>query len=348
MNDFRLDPADDPPSFLGVLLDVDVVSWQQLLCTEDSSRIADALGAVVEQVLVFINCFLLLHDENRVSIVVFNRNGFRVAFPVCKDPADVAHDVDAVEAENDLFSGIAGTSALDLTPNSIRDSLVSAVQDAIAEQGRALNVTTPCRTSPSLATALCMANRRKNLRSIKVAMEPMPSNPENPDKQEPAKESESKDQARVLALIASPDAPEQYVPMMNCAFAAQQMKVRVDACVLRRDADSTYFQQTAYLTEGVYLRPEKFDADHPEGLLQYLLTSFLPDALSRETLAMPKQQEIDFSASCFATRKRVQEGYTCSVCLSTFEPAVGKGAISCPICHARFASAGAASVRQRR
>jgi transcription initiation factor TFIIH subunit 3 len=47
--------------------------------------------------------------------------------------------------------------------------------------------------------------------------------------------------------------------------AVQKSEVAIDACLLGR-ADSTFLQQAAHLTGGVYLKPK-----HRGALLQYLL-----------------------------------------------------------------------------
>lgn len=343
MADLRLRPADDPPSLLALVLDVDVNSWLLPHPAKsapsggdaDPPAAAAALQDVISQLIVFLNTFLLLHDANRVVALVYSRAGSAVAYPRLAEPAAA----DAA-AEDDLFDAGSGAAMdRDTVLRDLRTGLVAAAADAMAAQALPRNARRPSRVSPSLATALCMINRR---RTLKLSRPGLPEDAKQAaagsgaSLQVSAKRAALGGQARILHVSRSRDVPEQYVPVMNSIFAAQRMGVPIDTCLLLREGDSTYFQQAAYLTKGVYLRPPGYDPADQGSLLQTLMTVFLPDALSRDFLSMPRQDEVDFRASCFATRKTVQDGYTCSVCLATFDLSVGKGAFSCPTCQARF------------
>lgn len=343
MADLRLRPADDPPSLLALVLDVDVDSWLAAPSDPSAARGADddpasaaaALQGTISQLLVFLNTFLLLHDANRVVALVYSRAGSAVAYPPLADAA--AADG---AAEDDLFDACSGAAKdRDSVLRDLRAGLVKAAAEAMAAQTLPHNAHRPSRVSPSLATALCIVNRR---RTLKLSRPGLPEEAKQATMgsgaslQVSAKRAALGGQARILVVSRSRDVPEQYVPVMNSIFAAQRMGVPIDTCLLLREGNSTYFQQAAYLTKGVYLRPPEYDPGDHGSLLQTLMTVFLPDSLSRDFLSMPGQDEVDFRASCFATRRIVQDGYTCSVCLSTFDLSVGKKAYSCPTCQARF------------
>jgi transcription initiation factor TFIIH subunit 3 len=352
MADLRVRPADDPSSLLVVILDADIASW----CPPESPTVEAAVAAlegVVEQLLVFANTFLLLHPENRVSFLIYGRDGSHVAFPPV---APDIHDESAA-AEDDALDGVSGAGA-SLDPDSalraLRDAVAASLRDCVAAQAAPEASVRASRVSPSLATALCLINRRRILKMNRPGLAP-PKDTKNgalaavgvPGAGVSALETAARrtalgGQARILTVLSSPDAPEQYVPVMNCIFAAQRMGVPIDTCLLRHDLNSTFFQQAAHLTCGVYLQPAGFDLANPESLQQHLMTVFLPDTLSREFINMPAQDEVDFRASCFSTRAVISEGYTCSVCLATRDLAVGKNLTSCPTCHARFATVGTA------
>ncbi|KAA8498637.1 RNA polymerase II transcription factor B subunit 4 [Porphyridium purpureum] len=140
--------------------------------------------------------------------------------------------------------------------------------------------------------------------------------------------------ARVLIVSPSDDMASQYVPFMNCMFSAQRMSVPVDCCVLRvKDAeDSKFFQQASYLTSGIYLRVLRFARNNTGCLLQCLMGYFLADGDARQSLRMPRQREVDFRATCFATRETINLGWTCSVCLSSFRDHCA----ACPTCGVKF------------
>ncbi|CAO3571148.1 unnamed protein product [Mortierella alpina] len=118
--------------------------------------------------------------------------------------------------------------------------------------------------------------------------------------------------ARILVLTVSPDSSSDYIPIMNCIFSAQKANIPIDVCKIWGE-DAVFLQQAAHITEGIYMRP-----DDPQGLLQILMFSFLPDMFSRNYLYLPGQDQVDFRAACFCHKKIVDIGYVCSVCLSIF------------------------------
>jgi transcription initiation factor TFIIH subunit 3 len=117
-------------------------------------------------------------------------------------------------------------------------------------------------------------------------------------------------QARVLLVQADPDAPESYNAIMNCIFSAQKAQVPVDCCCV--GANSMFLQQAADVTGGIYLHTQE------PGILQHLLTVFLPSQSCRRYLKQRRQETVDFRAACFCHRKIIEIAYVCSVCLSVF------------------------------
>lgn len=115
-------------------------------------------------------------------------------------------------------------------------------------------------------------------------------------------------------MSVSGDLANQYIPVMNSIFAAQRKRIPID--ILKLAGDTVLLQQASDATGGVYMKPER-----PEGLLQYLMMGFLPDATARRSLVMPSAGGVDFRAACFCHRKVVDIGFVCSVCLSSkFSP----------------------------
>lgn len=120
--------------------------------------------------------------------------------------------------------------------------------------------------------------------------------------------------SRILIVSVSGDLANQYIPVMNSIFAAQRKRIPID--ILKLAGDTVLLQQASDATGGVYMKPER-----PEGLLQYLMMAFLPDATARRSFVMPSAGGVDFRAACFCHRKVVDIGYVCSVCLSSkFSP----------------------------
>ena len=117
--------------------------------------------------------------------------------------------------------------------------------------------------------------------------------------------------SRVLLITASPASATHYIPLMNTIFAAQRLRIPLDVAHLR--GSPSLLQQAADATGGTYI-----SLSHPQGLLQYLLFAYLPDATSRKYLIAPTEREVDFRAACFCHRRVVDIGFVCSVCLSIF------------------------------
>jgi len=124
-------------------------------------------------------------------------------------------------------------------------------------------------------------------------------------------------ETRILCTVAAKDSPSDYVQLMNCAFSAQRLGVVIDAFILS-DVDSTFLQQATHIAGGLYMRPEPSVVEQPSAMVNYLIYSFLPANSMRSVLRLPARREVDFRACCFATRRVISQGYTCSVCLSTF------------------------------
>lgn len=114
-----------------------------------------------------------------------------------------------------------------------------------------------------------------------------------------------------MVLKAAPDVSTQYMPIMNCIFAAQKSNTVIDACVV--DEHSGFLQQAADITGGMYLKVPQTLA-----LLQYLLWVFLPEPTVRDQLILPSSMHIDYRAACFCHRRLVDIGFVCSVCLSIY------------------------------
>ena len=116
--------------------------------------------------------------------------------------------------------------------------------------------------------------------------------------------------SRILIISVSGDLANQYIPVMNSIFAAQRKKIPID--ILKLAGDTVLLQQASDTTGGVYMKP-----DRPQGLLQYLMMAYLPDATARTSLVVPSAGGVDFRAACFCHRKVVDIGFVCSVCLSS-------------------------------
>jgi transcription initiation factor TFIIH subunit 3 len=234
--------------------------------------------AVVEQLLVFVNAFLLFNGGNRLALFALHSDGCHLVYEspelaALPAPGDADSDGDAMAED-----------APPPAPPPAPAAAIAAALKALAARGAGAASASPL--SGALSRALCYVQR--------ATRGPSPLQP------------------RLLCLHGSADAPAQYVAVMNAIFCAQSASVAVDACLLG-DAESPFLQQAASLTGGVYLRPPR-----PAALLQYLLAVFASDGASRAALRLPAPRGVDFRASCFCHKRQVDTGYVCSVCLSIF------------------------------
>lgn len=135
---------------------------------------------------------------------------------------------------------------------------------------------------------------------------------------------------RILIIKAADDNPSQYLSFMNAVFTAQKLNLSIDSCILllnhteNRDSKvlssghSGLLRQAADLTSGIYLQIPR-----NTGLLQYLLSVFLPSVSLRSSLLLPEARSncssgVDFRAACFCHKQLIDIGYVCSICLSVF------------------------------
>jgi len=151
------------------------------------------------------------------------------------------------------------------------------------------------RLAAGLAKALCYINRQKKKNNLN---------------------------ARCLVVKCGMDTlSNQYLALINGAFAAQEMDVSIDAVVLDRDGNNAALQQVCSVSNGIYTQVRE-----PSILLQLLLVYHLADDESRKNLAQVPQSSVDARATCFTSQKPVDIGHVCSVCLSvyaTFTPICG-------------------------
>ena len=147
-----------------------------------------------------------------------------------------------------------------------------------------------------LTLALCFSQRLKRESTV-TGKRPLPS--------------------RIVVFKAADDVPASYINVINAAFSAHRLSIPIDSCVIG-SSQSPYLQQSAYLTQGITLRPD-VQSGHHAHLVQYLLSLFLPDSKTRRNeLLMPPQLSVDLKATCFCHKKGVSQAFLCFVCLSVW------------------------------
>ncbi|KAI3436069.1 hypothetical protein D9Q98_002127 [Chlorella vulgaris] len=284
----------DDSSLLAILLDVSPSAVVHLASTPGLS-----LQTLLEQLLIFVNAFSLLNDGNRLAVFTAGPSGCQLAYcsSSCLPPAAAAEaaaergTAPSAEVLKGLWQAIAGTAAAE-------------------KAGGGTFAGTSCQFSSALSRMLCFINSLQ-CRAAAAAAGAELSGGAGPSggasaavrKQQPM---------RLLCLTAAPDVPSQYIAVMNSIFSAQRSGVLIDACQLGV-GDSSFLQQAAHLTGGIYLKPDK-----PQALLQYLNSVFSLDASTRQYLRLPGNTRVDFRASCFCHKRQIDLGFVCSACLSIF------------------------------
>ncbi|KAF5398046.1 General transcription factor IIH subunit 3 [Paragonimus heterotremus] len=299
-------------SLIVIVLDM-TPAWWGLCGNEDMS-----LPNCIEAVLGFANVHQMFSPFNELAILGVTPETTRFLWPV-----STSRLKSQVEA-----------------PHDGQQYQLGCMNDAVRQQALELiNSSSSCATNVILSGAvlkgLCYYLRR--------CRELQPTR-NNTDEEQlsfiehiECSDATDKISARILVIKAADDNPSQYLSLMNAVFTAQKLHVPIDTCVLplfrpsepsialdgntynKQIRHSSLFHQATDLTGGIYLHiPGR------KGLLQYLLSVFLPSPALRPKLLLPDIRSsdlnpgVDFRAACFCHRRLIDIGYVCSVCLSVF------------------------------
>lgn len=294
-----------PTSLLTIILDTNPYAWALLAPTLP-------LSTAIANLLVFVNAHLSFTHANKVAIIASHTQRAAFLYPVPHSASSNrangnAPNHNGSSGDIGLTEPMNGNGAsADIDANTyrpfrlIRDTLLQSLEFLISS-------TTPEDLSPttSIAGALTLALTYVNKTSTLLS----PSN-SNTNVDPGATAQAPSLTSRILILSVSGDLAHQYIPIMNTIFACQRLNIPID--IAKIAGDTVFLQQASDATKGIYMK-----LDHPEGLLQYLMMAFLPDATSRHSLVSLTQVGVDFRAACFCHRKVVDVGFVCSICLSS-------------------------------
>uniref|UniRef100_A0A7S0RY66 General transcription and DNA repair factor IIH subunit TFB4 n=1 Tax=Chlamydomonas leiostraca TaxID=1034604 RepID=A0A7S0RY66_9CHLO len=265
--------------------------------------------SLLEQVLYFVSAYLMINDHNHLAVYAVQGDASHLLHLSIGD-----HTPQAPQFSNPTRSIATGLTAL-------VDAAGAGPASTLALSG-------------ALSRALCLIHRLRPSAGYAQAAGSRAAGP--------------RCRPRILCLVGSPDVPLQYIPVMNAIFSAQRAEVAVDALVAGAPGfDSTFLQQAAHLTGGLYLRastpagpaaqhggqPGRHHS-HASAALQYLLSCLSADTATRSMLHIHTPLGVDFRASCFCHKQPVDVGYVCSVCLSIFCQPTN----DCAICGTQFTS----------
>jgi transcription initiation factor TFIIH subunit 3 len=297
-----------PPSLLAIVLDTNPHAWAHLASTLP-------LSSAVANLLVFINAHLASGNTNEVAVIASHSHRAEWLYPTPKSRAQTSAHNGTTDGDTEM-NGVPEENSMMENPNKYRPFTI--VENAILSNLDKLLKTT---TEADLAsTPTTLIGGALSMALAHIAKSTLLHSPvdtlasENPlsalADSESAHIQRTPLASRILIISVSGDLANQYIPVMNSIFAAQRKRIPID--ILKLAGDAVLLQQASDATGGVYMKPER-----PQGILQYLMMGFLPDATARRNLVMPSAGGVDFRAACFCHRKVVDIGYVCSVCLSS-------------------------------
>ncbi|PNW85108.1 hypothetical protein CHLRE_03g172050v5 [Chlamydomonas reinhardtii] len=285
--------------------DLLVVLFDLVLLRPDNPS-ADSLDVtpaeILSQLLAFANAYTMLSSHNRLAVFAGQH--------------DFSHLVHLGLGEDASNTEVFPAGALHTRLTDLVTQCAAAAAAGGAGAGAAANAGQGAgpgfALSGALSRALCLVHRLQQ--------------------QQAAAGGRPRGRPRVLALLGCGDTAAQYIPVMNAIFSAQRAQVVLDAVVVAPQ-DSSFMQQAAHLTGGLYFRPHR-----GRGLLGVLLNHFVCDTATRKQLDEAQALGVDFRASCFCHKYVIETGYVCSVCLSIFcQPSR-----SCTTCGTAFGAGGKA------
>ncbi|XP_073256823.1 general transcription factor IIH subunit 3-like [Porites lutea] len=274
-------------NLLVVILDANPVWWGRTACEGSEDLLAGeneqqiSLTHCVDSLMVFCNAHLMMKHNNSLSFILSHTSTSKFVFPREDNLGDMTDAGQADLPKDGKYEGFANVNDAIITELK---TLLSA--DVLTDDHG--SEVPPTLLASALTMALCYIHRAEKECPVGQKLK-----------------------SRLMILKAAPDVSAQYMPIMNCIFAAQKSNTVIDACVL--DEQSGFLQQAADITGGVYLK-----VPQPVALLQYLLWVFLPEPTVREQLVLPTSVHIDYRAACFCHRRLVDIGFVCSVCLSIY------------------------------
>ncbi|KAF2808496.1 transcription factor Tfb4 [Mytilinidion resinicola] len=287
-----------PPSLLTIILDTNPFAWAHLSSTLP-------LSSVVANLLVFINAHLASGNANEVAVIASHNKRTAWLYPT---PVSAHNTNGHISAQNGAASHTQNANKYQPFAE-VETNLLSNLDDLLKTTTPDDLSTTTTQIAGALSTALSYISK-STIRHSPVDPTLLKSHAILIDDGNLTSQRINL-VSRILVFSVSGDLASQYIPVMNAIFAAQRQRIPID--ILKLAGDTVLLQQACDATGGIYMAPES-----PQGLLQYLMMAFLPDATARKSLVLPSAGSVDFRAACFCHRNVVDIGFVCSVCLSIF------------------------------
>lgn len=298
--------AAPPPSLLTIVLDTNPHAWAHLSSTL-------SLSAALANILVFVNAHLASGNANEVAVIASHSHKATFLYPSPNPSNPYCKHGTNGDVE---MNGTADTGNMAENPNKycpfavVENAILQNFANLLNETDESHLAATPTTLiGGAISLALSYISKSAMLHAPIASAHDATSMAHLADAESSHLDRVSLT-SRILIISVSGDLANQYISVMNSIFAAQRQKIPID--ILKLAGDTVLLQQASDATGGVYIKPER-----PEGLLQYLMMAFLPDATARTSLSMPSAGGVDFRAACFCHSKVVDIGFVCSICLSS-------------------------------
>ncbi|GAB5364899.1 hypothetical protein AAMO2058_001009800 [Amorphochlora amoebiformis] len=219
----------DSAEVLILILDANPLSWSESLNIKHS----------MEQILVFLNSFLLLHHSNRLAVIANHPTKAEIIYP--SPPSLIDNQNAAIKAMSKSKRDETSVKVPKADKKRAREVLsllrnpTSRISSKLKEISRIpLPRATPRRSrlSGSMSIALCYIRRCVAEAASKGrTVEP---------------------RILVIDTAGCVGGGGEYVPIMNAIFSARKMGIQIDSLCLSKSKDQHFLQQASDITGGIY------------------------------------------------------------------------------------------------
>lgn len=242
--------TNDEPSLLTIILDISPRGWYSI---KDSISLQD----VAKSLLVFLNGHLSINNSNQVSFIVSLPQTSKFLYPHPSNQKTSTTDskispgmyrqfknVNEVVLE-ELNQFIKETSEVSVVSTARRNSSITgAISMALTYTYRMSILDQSIQTTTASAINTSAINSKQSDASSSTTTAGI----------SPSTSTSIK--SRILIVSANDgDDSINYIPLMNCIFTAQKLKVSIDVAKLGFK-NSSYLQQASDATNGIYLHIE--------------------------------------------------------------------------------------------
>ncbi|KAJ1564021.1 RNA polymerase II transcription factor B subunit 4, partial [Nowakowskiella sp. JEL0078] len=183
-------------SLLVVVLDANAQQWQRVRNQQEN-----AFENSLDHVLIFLNAHLALRHDNLLAVIACNSKKSSYLFPKTRSPLNENEELNL--RRGNMYQAFKDSN----------DSVISELKRLVLENSDPGNEPGSSMIASAWSLGLSCTLMKKKF------------------------EAESEQiNARILTISLSSDSSIQYIPMMNCIFAAQKSEIKLDVCKIYADS----------------------------------------------------------------------------------------------------------------